>query len=161
MVFAARDCTVVGMISSAKIEAWGRFLAVSRAATAAIEHDLKRAGLPPIAAYEALLALARAGSEGMRPGELGAALLMPQYGLSRLVDRLERDGLAARAPFPGDARGQIVHPTDDGLEMLDRIWPVYRDAIADRFARQMSEEEARFLADLMGRFASEEAGVAP
>lgn len=147
-------------IASAKIEAWGLFLAVSRAASAAVEQDLRKAGLPSVAAYEALLTLARAES-GMRANRLGEALMMPQYGLSRLVDRMEKSGLVRRMPCPEDARGQIVAVTVDGLEMLDRMWPVYRDAIAARFADRFSEEEALFLSEILRRFAPEGAAVGP
>ncbi|WP_340322240.1 helix-turn-helix domain-containing protein [Chelatococcus albus] len=48
--------------------------------------------------YDALLELWRAPDRRLRQVDLERAMLVRQYGISRLVDRLERDGLVRREP---------------------------------------------------------------
>src|SRR6201985_514142 len=61
---------------------------------ASVEQKLKKAGLPPLAWYDALLELSRAPSGELRPVELERQMLIPQYSTSRLIDRLVDEGLA-------------------------------------------------------------------
>jgi DNA-binding MarR family transcriptional regulator len=144
------------MTPSHKIEAWARLLRITQALSTAVESDLKAAGFPPIGWYDVLLELTRAGDRGLRQFELRERLMLAQYTVSRLIDRMERAGLVARAPCPEDARGQILHPTDAGLELIDEMWPIYRDAIGERFASRLSEEDTRFLNALLRRMAPED-----
>ena len=48
----------------------------------------QRRGHPPLAWYDALLEIEKAGPDGLRPFELRKLLLLPQYGTSRLLDRM-------------------------------------------------------------------------
>ena len=144
------------MTPSHKIEAWARLLRITQALSTVVESDLKAAGFPPIGWYDVLLELTRAGDRGLRQFELRERLMLAQYTVSRLIDRMERAGLVARAPCPEDARGQILHVTDAGLELMDEMWPVYRDAIAERFASRMTEEDTRVLNALLRRMAPED-----
>ena len=73
-----------------------------------VESALKAADLPPLAWYEVLVELERAGAYGVRPFALEEALQLPQYGLSRLLARMEAAGLVLRGSCPGDGRGQMV-----------------------------------------------------
>ena len=54
-------------------------------------------------------------------------------GLSRLVDRIERDGLVRRVSCHSDRRSFFVELTDEGAAMLERMWPVYARGVADDF----------------------------
>jgi DNA-binding MarR family transcriptional regulator len=149
------------MIGSDRVEAWARFLGVSRAVQAAVEADLKAASFPPIAWYDALRELVRDGAPGLRPFELGERLLMAQYTLSRLLDRMERAGLVRRDPCPEDARGQILRVTGAGYELVDEMWPVYREAVARRFAVHLREGEAEWLNAFLERVRPEDRARLP
>src|SRR3981189_1961186 len=76
--------------------AWIRLMRIQSRVLDAVEQDLKRAGVPPLAWYDALLELSRAPSGEMRPVELEKQMLIPQYSTSRLIDRLGAEGLGAR-----------------------------------------------------------------
>ena len=134
-----------------EIAAWARLVRVSQRLVKAVEAALKRAGLPPLAWYDALLELRRAGDEGLRPQALQQAMLLEQHRISRLLDRLEAAGLVERRPCPEDRRGQVVHLTPAGGDTLSRMWPVYRGAIATRFAGPLEPGEAETLARILGR----------
>ena len=60
-------------------------------------------------------------------------ILLSTSGLSRLVDRIEAAGLVARSRCPDDRRSLYLHLTDEGAEMLERMWPVYAKGIAEDF----------------------------
>ena len=65
-----------------EIVAWARLLKASAKLLDAVERDLKQAGLPPLAWYDALLELHRARPDGLRPGDLEKEMLLPQYNVS-------------------------------------------------------------------------------
>lgn len=133
------------------ISAWARLHRAGQHVLSAVEADLKTAGFPPLAWYDALLELKRAGKDGLRPLALQSHMLLAQYNMSRLLDRLERDGYIERRPCPDDARGQIVVITTAGRQLLKRMWPTYGAAIQRHFAERISAEEAACLAQLLGK----------
>jgi DNA-binding MarR family transcriptional regulator len=45
--------------------------------------------------------------------------------VTRLVDKLETDGLVERTSCPSDARGAFAQLTDAGLEALRRAYPTH------------------------------------
>jgi DNA-binding MarR family transcriptional regulator len=137
--------------SDSAVRAWVRLERAHRAAQSAVEARLKKAGLPPLAWYDALLELERAGAAGLRPFELQKEMLFAQYNLSRLVDRLEAAGCVARSASEADARGQILTITKAGRALRRQMWPVYATAIEDAVGRRLSEAEAGMLGDLLGR----------
>lgn len=137
--------------SDSAIRAWVRLERAHRAAQSAVEARLKKAGLPPLAWYDALLELERAGTAGLRPFELQKEMLFAQYNLSRLVDRLEAAGHVTRGASEADGRGQVLTITKAGRTLRRQMWPVYATAIEDAVGRHLSEAEARSLSDLLGR----------
>lgn len=131
--------------------AWTMMVRATARIQDAIEAGLKEAGLPALGWYDALWELEQAGPDGLRPFELEGRLLLPQYGLSRLIARLEAAGLVIRRPSPGDGRGQIVAISDEGRETRRRMWPVYRRAIEASVGARLTEAEADQLAYLLRR----------
>ena len=132
------------------------------AALGCVERALKAEGLPPLAWYDVLVELERAGDDcGMRPFALERALSMPQYGLSRLVARLEEAGLVSRCGCPGDGRGQLVAITDAGRAMRRRMRPVYAAALDAALGSRLSPAESEGLAELLGRLIRPPEAAAP
>jgi DNA-binding MarR family transcriptional regulator len=137
--------------SDSAIRAWVRLVRAHQAALGTVEAALKAAGLPPLAWYDVLLELERAGPEGLRPFALEAEVLLPQYGLSRLLARLEEAGLIERRACPGDRRGQVVVATEAGRTIRGRMWPVYAAAVEAAVGSRLSGAEADELARLLER----------
>jgi DNA-binding MarR family transcriptional regulator len=144
-----------GKLDEIEIAAWARLLKASARLVAAVERDLKAAGLPPLGWYDALLELNRAGADGLRPGDLEREMLLPQYNVSRLVDRLETAGYTVRRSHPADGRGQVLQITGEGRELSRRMWRVYRRTIAETFAAKLGKGEAGRLAELLQKLAPE------
>ena len=116
--------------SEQAITAWARLVRTSQSLLPAVEADLKAQGFPPLAWYDALLELRRAEDEGLRSFELQDQMLLAQYNLSRLTDRLRKAGYIDRVTCQDDRRGQVLRITAVGERLLKRMWPAYRAAIA-------------------------------
>lgn len=131
-------------------QAWVNLVRAEQAVVAAVEAEVKAAGLPPLAWYDVLLELSRPRSEaGVRQNELERRLLFSQYNLSRLIDRLEAAKYVERRPAPEDGRGQVVVATATGRKFQKQMWPSYRDAVARRVASKLTNKEAAELGRLL------------
>lgn len=131
------------------VSAWARLVRVQQALLAAVEADLKSAGFPPLAWYDALLELSRAPDGKLRPFDLERAMLLPQYGMSRLIDRLVRAGFATREACPVDGRGQVVAITVAGRTLQKKMWNTYAAAIERHVGTKISATEARQLDEVL------------
>jgi len=137
--------------SEAVTRAWIALMRTREAVLGAIEADLKAAGLPPLSWYDVLLELARAPGGRLRPFELEIAILLAQYNLSRLIDRLEKEELIARTPHEEDARGQWIVITEKGRATQARIWKVYAKSIQKHVGDRLDDKAAATLAALLAR----------
>jgi len=135
----------------AGIRVWTRLVRAKDMTMAGVERALKRASLPPLVWYDVLLELERAGDEGLRPFELERAMLLAQYNLSRLIDRIEAAGYVERQACLDDGRGQRVLITPAGRSLRQSMWPIYRQAIHDQVTRHISGEEAALVAETLER----------
>lgn len=133
-------------LSDEAVTAWARLVRVSQAVLSRVEADLKAAGFPPLSWYDALLELERAKPDGLRPYQLQERMLLAQYNLSRLTDRLKKAGYIEREDCPDDGRGQVLKVTEEGCALLRSMWPVYRQAIVTHFADKLDAKETAALA---------------
>ena len=131
--------------------AWIRLMRVQSRVLDAVEQDLKKAGFPPLAWYDALLELSRAPSGEMRPVELERQMLIPQYSASRLIDRLVEEGLAARRECKVDKRGQFIEITEAGRELQKKMWSAYSAAIEKHVGSKLTDADATKLCALLDR----------
>ena len=142
----------------ATISAWARLARVQQQALRSIEGALKDAELPPLAWYDVLLELEGAGEPGLRPFELERAMLLAQYNLSRLIDRLEAAGHVERVSCEEDGRGHLIAITASGRAIRRRMWPVYARAIEASIGRHLAADEIRSLDALLGVLQDGQAG---
>ena len=126
-------------LAQRELDAWRAFLSAHARITRAINADLVAAGLPDLSWYDALWALRQAPDRRLRVNELADAVVLSPTGMSRFVDRLERDGLVRRDAVPGDRRALHVVLTDAGEELLRRMWPVYSAGIAAHFVPALAD----------------------
>lgn len=89
--------------------------------------------------YRALEVLARSPKSELRMQELATHLRLNQSSVSRLVERLERDGLTIRDLCPADKRGVYTVLTKEGRARLERAQPDYENALAAALAEHGGE----------------------
>jgi DNA-binding MarR family transcriptional regulator len=137
------------VLSETHREAWRCYYVSFWRIFAAIEAELAAAGLPSLSWYDALYELYLAPDRHLRMSELARSALLSRSGLTRLVDKLEREKLLERKSCPKDGRVQHAVLTDKGVELLRKMWPIYRAGIARHFAAHLTEAEARDFARLL------------
>jgi DNA-binding MarR family transcriptional regulator len=136
-------------LSDAATTAWARLVRAHQTAVGNVEDALRRAGYPPLVWYDVLLELERPPGEGLRQRDIERQTLLRRYNVSRIVDRMEAEGLVRRTPSPEDARGRLVRITRKGRALRRRMWPVYAAAIEENFSERYSEKELVQLAALL------------
>lgn len=138
-------------LTSAGERAWVGLILASRAALSRVEAALKDAGLPQLVWYDVLLELSREGEGRLRNKDLAGRMLLEKYNLSRLIDRMAKEGVVERVHDVSDARGAAIQITGKGRELREVMWPVYRDAVAASFTDRFDEEELKTLSALLRR----------
>jgi DNA-binding MarR family transcriptional regulator len=135
--------------SDAAEGAWVQLIRAHRSALGSVERALRAAELPPLEWYDVLLELERGGP--LRPRDLQDRLLLAQYNLSRLLERMEADKLISRERCSEDARCQWVRATASGKALRQRMWPVYSEAIQNVLGAKLSPAQAKHLSELLDK----------
>ncbi|MEQ8823168.1 MAG: MarR family transcriptional regulator [Filomicrobium sp.] len=131
--------------------AWPMFLKAHDALVARVEERLCDAGLPDLSWFTVLWVLERAPDQRLRMAELADAAVIPRSNLTRLVDKLEKDGLVVRERVSGDRRGAYARLTPEGDSMRKAMWTVYKPAINEVFLQHLSAQETVALREMMER----------
>jgi DNA-binding MarR family transcriptional regulator len=134
------------LLTREELAAWRGLLRVHAALTKALDAELVREHELPLSSYEVLLFLCDAPEGRMRMSELADGVLLSRSGLTRLVDRMERDGLLRRRRCEDDQRGYFAEVTEKGSELFARARRTHLDGVRERFLSRLSSEEQRALA---------------
>ena len=138
-------------VDDARLAAWRAFLNAHAVVIDRIEGDMRDAGVLPLGSYDVLVALLEAPERRLRLHELASRIVLSRSTLTRVVDRLEAEGLLARERVATDRRGAFAVLTARGRQALRRAWPIYERGIATHFARMLSDDEARVLTAALDR----------
>ncbi|WP_369244062.1 MarR family winged helix-turn-helix transcriptional regulator [Streptomyces sp. R41] len=90
-----------------------------------IDADMMREQRLPLSEYTTLMHLSEAPGRRMRMSELAATANLSLSGMTRVVTRLEKQGLIERTRCDEDARGWNAVLTDAGLARLEEAWPAH------------------------------------
>ena len=71
--------------------------------------------------FDVLAHLYQAGAQGMSTSLLGNSLMASKGNISRLLDRMEEDGLLERKLSEKDRRVSVVYMTDTGAELFKQM----------------------------------------
>lgn len=115
-----------------RLTAMGLLTETFTAIQAAVEADLRRGGLTG-STFEVMIRLCRSPDRRLRMTELAAQSTLTSSGLTRVVDRLEQQGLVVREPCPEDRRGFWARITDEGIARMRAILPGHLDAVDRAF----------------------------
>jgi DNA-binding MarR family transcriptional regulator len=146
-------------LTAAELQTWRAFLRAHAQVIRRLEHDLVAGHDLPLASYDVLVQLSEAPGCRLRMTELAERVLLSRSGLTRLVDRLEREGLVQRQACPSDARGTHAVLTDAGRERLRQAWPTHLAGVVDRFVGRLDGDELATLGALLGRLLDDGGGL--
>ncbi|MFN2537832.1 MAG: MarR family winged helix-turn-helix transcriptional regulator [Mycobacteriales bacterium] len=141
--------TTVERLSAQELGAWRAFLRAHSHINRKLEAELVAEHDLPLASYDVLIQLAESEGRRLRMTELADRVLLSRSGLTRLVDRLERDGLVERVACASDARGMHAVLTEAGMERLRCAAPTHLRGIAEHVTSRLTPEELDQLKSLM------------
>jgi DNA-binding MarR family transcriptional regulator len=134
-----------------ELDTWRGFLRTHAMLVRELDEELtERHGLP-LSSYDVLVNLSDAPDGQLRMSHLADAVLLSRSGLSRLVTRLESQGLIERLECENDARGAFAAITDRGRALLAEARVTHRAGVHERFLDRLGEREQRQLAKAWSR----------
>ena len=133
-------------LTERELGAWRGLLRAHAMLVKRLDAELETAHGLALTSYEVLLYLSHADGRRMRMCDVADSVLLSRSGLTRMIDRLERDGLVERVSCPDDARGSYAQLTDHGLSRLREAQATHLDGVREHFLGHFSAEELDTLA---------------
>ena len=134
-----------------QLAAWRQLQWATALITSRFRRDLAAAGLS-LEQFDVLVHLAWAPSGTLPLHELTAAMVvadaLSRSGITRLLDRMDRDGLITRTVSPADRRRFDVSLTPAGRRRFDQAWPAHADGIGRYFAQPLTPRDIAELAKI-------------
>jgi len=140
-------------LSDTESRAWVGLLHAYASLVKQLDTELIAAHGLSLSAYEVLWRVAATDNGRLRMTDLAELVLLSPSGLSRLVDRLESDGMIERVACPTDGRAINATITELGRERLVEAQGTHFEGIRRRFLSNFSESEVGQLADFWLRLA--------
>ncbi len=146
-----RDNSALHALDGQELRAWRGMLRAHAALAKALDAQLEAEHGLQLSSYEVLMYLADAEDERMRMCDLASSILLSRSGLTRLVDRLQREGLLERVACSDDARGAFAKLTPAGREKLRAARATHLDGVREMFLNLFTPEELERLGDAWDR----------
>ncbi|HVP74996.1 MAG TPA: MarR family transcriptional regulator [Gaiellaceae bacterium] len=137
--------------SAQEFGAWRGLIRLREAVMREIDRRLRHEGRVSLADYGVLITLVTAPALRLRMSELGARRMLTPSGITRVVIRLEEQGLVRREPDPADGRAAFAVLTKNGLVALRRAQVVHHAAVRELFVGRLSPHELERLARLFDK----------
>ena len=134
-----------------RLDTWRTFLYAHAQVRRQLERELQAEQSMSLADYELLLILAYSTDLRLRMSELADMLALSRSGATRLIDRLEADGLVTRVSCDTDRRGQWAQLTDQGYERLRGASPTHLRGVAEHFLDRIPPAELESLRGTLRR----------
>ena len=111
-----------------------------------------------ITEYNVLMNLSEAPDHSLRMRELANFVSITVSGLTRVVERLSRQGLVERVRAESDGRGQVAVLTPAGLERLQQAWPSHLAAVRRHVMNHLGDVDLDTLTVALSDMGSAEVG---
>jgi DNA-binding MarR family transcriptional regulator len=146
---------VADVISPEEFAVWRSLQRVQVTIMRRIEAELLERHDLPLASFEVLQQLGQAPRQRLRMNDLADRVLLSRSGLTRLVDRLEREGLVERHACASDARGLFAVLTGPGRRRLEGSVPTYHRCIRECFLDRIGAGELKLVAATASKLAGD------
>jgi DNA-binding MarR family transcriptional regulator len=97
--------------------------------------------------FEVLMRLARSPGRRLRMTDLAGQTSLSTSGVTRVVDRMDRDGLVRREACATDRRSSYAVITDDGYQRLSEALPGHLDLVQEWFIGLLTPEQLASMLD--------------
>jgi DNA-binding MarR family transcriptional regulator len=147
-----------GHLSAQKLAAWRGFLRVHSSLLHQLDAELSATHGLPLRSYEVLLLLNDAPARRLRMTDLSRSVLLSPSGVTRLVDRLVREGLVDRERCADDGRGSYAVLTAAGDRRLTAARSTHLAGVQRLFLGRFTDADLRVLAEYWDRVVPGAAG---
>ncbi|MFD6753565.1 MULTISPECIES: MarR family winged helix-turn-helix transcriptional regulator [Micromonospora] len=134
------------VFDDSRITAVGLLFEVYAGLSARFAAQMEEHGLSPVE-FEVLTRLTRSPDNQLRMTDLAAQTSLSTSGVTRVVDRMERDGLIVRRACASDRRSSFAVVTPAGLRRFDECLPGHLQLIEDWFTGQLDPPTLNALLD--------------
>ena len=138
-------------LSSEERTAWSGFIRAHATIVKELDAELRAAHGLPLSSFDVLVQLSLVPDDRMQMHELAEAVHISRSGLTRLVDRLERQGLIERHRGERDPRQVFACITRSGLERLADTAPTHLAGVRRRFLERLTRTQVSQLAVVWNR----------
>lgn len=116
-----------------------------------ISEHLRSFKLTP-AKFNAMMIIKHIGKdEGLSQIEIGRRLIVTASNMTRLLDKLQKEGYIERLTRKGDRRVNLIKISKKGSAVLDKVWPGYYRKIMD-VSNLLDKEELKQISRLLGKW---------
>lgn len=117
-----------------------------------IEKEISRQLMPfklTPAKFNAMMVIKHIGKEnGISQIDIGRRLIVTASNMTRLLDKLEKEGYIERLTRKGDRRVNLIKISEKGSDILDKVWPgYYRKIIA--IANLLEKDDLKQVSSLL------------
>jgi DNA-binding MarR family transcriptional regulator len=130
--------------SPERLRAWRLYVESALALVDVLDTELEQAVGIPLRWYDALVHLEETPA-GIPMTELADRILYSKSGFTRVIDRMEQEGLVRRARPEHDRRTILILVTDKGTETMERARRHHRDGIQRHFSQHLSNTDIKAL----------------
>ncbi|MFN8619184.1 MAG: MarR family transcriptional regulator [Chloroflexota bacterium] len=142
-------CAAEIALDDPRLRAWRAFLFAQAAVLRELETELMADEQISLAEYDALTQLAAPEDRRLRMSELAERLVISRSGVTRLVDRLEAQGLVVRSQCAPDGRGAYAVLTTAGLARLRAAVPTHLRHVDEHFLSLVTPEQLAVIEQAM------------
>ncbi|MEV4259082.1 MarR family winged helix-turn-helix transcriptional regulator [Spirillospora sp. NPDC049652] len=144
-----------GTITPAELSVWRAMLRAQAKISRRLQADLLADHDLALGSYDVLRHLGEAPDGRLRMNDLADRVLLSRSGLTRLVDRLQRDGLVCRESCSSDARGLFAVLTPAGRTRLTEATPTYQRGVREYVLSRLDERDLDVFGAILARLTAD------
>src|SRR3954454_18770049 len=145
----AASQTTLDSLSPIEQRAWRGLVRAHTCLVKRLDAQLEAEHGLAITSFDVLSRLSDAEGGKLRMHDIAASVMLSRSGLTRLVDRLERDGLVHRCSCENDARGAYAVITDAGRTRCAEARAAHLAGLRELFVAHYSAEELELLGSML------------
>jgi DNA-binding MarR family transcriptional regulator len=130
-------------------KSWALFFTSFQRINQSIEEAFKKHGYPGLDVYDVLWILELADNQSLRMSELSEKVYIARFNITRLSDRLVKQGLIKKVKCSEDGRGVTAILTKKGQTLRKEMWDIYKAVIEEKFSSKLTENEHQTIAKIL------------
>jgi DNA-binding MarR family transcriptional regulator len=129
--------------------AWHAFIRAHARVVRLLESELEAEQNLTLPAYEVLAHLTEAPERRLRMSDLAAISVLTPSGLTRVVDKLVREGYVERQRCGSDARVVYAAVTDAGVARVQEAYPTHLSGVRRHLVDRLTPEQLAAIRDAL------------